>query len=75
MGAWLKMLSIDRFEGGYAVCVDDEENIVNIKKSLIEGNAVSGDIIEEKDSIYVILKDETKRRKEEIKKLQDELFQ
>ncbi|MDE6148984.1 MAG: DUF3006 domain-containing protein [Ruminococcus sp.] len=69
------MLSIDRFEGGYAVCVDDEENIVNIKKSLIEGNAVSGDIIEEKDSIYVILKDETKRRKEEIKKLQDELFQ
>ena len=69
------MLSIDRFEGGYAVCVDDEENIVNINQSLIEENAVSGDIIEEKDGIYVILKDETKRRKEEIQKLQDELFQ
>ncbi len=69
------MLSIDRFEGGYAVCVDDEENIVNINQSLIRENAVPGDIIEEKDGFYIILKDETKRRKEEIKKLQDELFQ
>lgn len=69
------MLSIDRFEGGYAVCVDDEENIVNINQSLIRENAVPGDIIEEKDGFYITLKDETKRRKEEIKKLQDELFQ
>lgn len=69
------MFSIDRFEGGYAVCVDDEENIVNIKQSLIRENAVPGDIIEEKDGFYITLKDETKRRKEEIKKLQDELFQ
>ena len=69
------MLSIDRFEGVYAVCVDDEENIVNINQSLIRENAVPGDIIEEKDGFYIILKDETKRRKEEIKKLQDELFQ
>ena len=69
------MLSIDRFEGGYAVCVDDEENIVNINQSLIRENAVPGDIIEEKDGFYIILKDETKRRKRRNKKLQDELFQ
>lgn len=69
------MLSIDRFEGEYAVCVDDDENIVSIDRKLIRGKAVSGDVIEEKDGVYIVLENETERRKNEIRKLQDELFQ
>lgn len=69
------MLSIDRFEGEYAVCVDDDENIVSIDRKLIRGKAVSGDVIDEKDGVYIVLENETERRKKEIRKLQDELFQ
>ena len=69
------MLSIDRFEGEYAVCVDDDENIVSIDRKLIIGKAVSGDVIDEKDGVYIVLENETERRKNEIRKLQDELFQ
>lgn len=69
------MLSIDRFEGEYAVCVDDDENIVSIDRKLIRGKAVSGDVIDEKDGVYIVLENETERRKNEIRKLQDELFQ
>lgn len=69
------MLSIDRFEGEYAVCIDDSGNIFEIDVNLIESNAASGDVIQLKDNIYVILKDETRKRREEIKKLQDELFE
>ena len=71
----LKMLSIDRFEGKYAVCVDDDENIVRIDLKLIRGKAVSGDVIDEKDGVYIVLENETKKRKNEIRELQDELFQ
>lgn len=42
------MLSIDRFEGEFAVCIDDNENIVSINRRLIRGKAVSGDVIDEK---------------------------
>lgn len=68
------MLSIDRFEGEFAVCIDDNENIVSINRSLIRGKAVSGDVIDEKNGVYIVLENETERRKNEIKKLQDELF-
>ena len=63
----LKMLSIDRFEGEYAVCVDDDENIVSIDRKLIRGKAVSGDVIDEKDGVYIVLENETERRKKENK--------
>lgn len=69
------MLSIDRFEGLYAVCVDDDGHIVNVQRSKIKGEAVEGDVIQEKNGFYAVLKNETQIRKEEIKKLQDELFQ
>ena len=59
----LKMLSIDRFEGKYAVCVDDDENIVRIDRKLIRGKAVSGDVIDEKDGVYIVLENETKKEK------------
>lgn len=68
------MLSIDRFEGEFAVCIDDNENIVSINRRLIRGKAVSGDVIDEKNGVYIVLENETKRRKNEIRKLQDELF-
>ncbi len=68
------MLSIDRFEGEFAVCIDDNENIVSINRSLIRGKVVSGDVIDEKNGVYIVLENETERRKNEIRKLQDELF-
>lgn len=60
---------IDRFEGDYAVCEMENLKIVNIPKELVP-SAQEGDIIK-----IDVLKDETKKRKEEIKKLMDNIFE
>lgn len=60
---------IDRFEGDYAVCEMENLKIVNIPKELVP-SAHEGDIIK-----IDVLKDETKKRKEEIKKLMDNIFE
>ncbi|MBQ9374870.1 MAG: DUF3006 domain-containing protein [Ruminococcus sp.] len=69
------MLSIDRFEGKYAVCVDESQRIVKIKRRRIKGEAHEGDIIKRAVFFYYVMKKETQSIKDEISKLQDELFE
>lgn len=69
------MLSIDRFEENYAVCVDDDGNVTDIEKNLIDKNAAEGDFIYLKDGRYYVAADRTQAEREEISALQDELFQ
>ena len=69
------MLSIDRFEGDYAVCIDDEGVVTDIEKSLIEGEPEAGDFIYLKEGRYYVAEDKTQAEREEISALQDELFQ
>ena len=69
------MFTIDRIEGGYAVCIDDNGKPHDIELSLIESGAKSGDVISDGAYGYKILRDETQKRRAEISALQDDLFE
>jgi len=68
------MLIIDRFEAEYAVCEDEEKNMVNILVSKLPRGVEEGYCIEEISGVYVINYKETKRLKEDIEKLTEELW-
>lgn len=68
-------LSIDRFEELYAICEDDNQKLYEIEISMLPKNAKPGDIIDVSDNgRFFIDFQETSKRKEKIKKLQDKLF-
>ncbi len=69
------MLSIDRFEDIYAICESDDQKLFAIEISELPSGAKPGDIIcISSDGNLSIDKEETAKRKERIKKLQDKLF-
>lgn len=61
---------IDRFEGDYAVVELPDMSMVDMPKQLVPEGAQEGDIL----SIEIDL-DETKNRKERIRKLMDDLWE
>lgn len=61
---------IDRFEGNFAVVELPDKSIINIPRKLFPQNAREGDVIS-----IDIDKYETERRRKEIKKLTDDLFE
>lgn len=68
-------LSIDRFDGDYAICQDDNEKLYEIKMSELPENAKPGDVLKlSPDSTLSFDVAETLNRKKRIKKLQDKLF-
>lgn len=67
------MLIIERFEGEYAV-IETDDGYINIKRSILPDNCKEGDIITEENGNYQIEKDETDKRREKIKKLQNSLW-
>lgn len=68
-------LSIDSFDGDYALCQDDEEKLHTIKVSNLPKNAKPGDVLKLlSNGALKIDVNETLRRKKRIKKLQDKLF-
>lgn len=61
------MLIIDRFENEFAVVEDTEtENMITIKKELIEQNASEGDVIVFSDGLYHVDSEATKKRRAEV---------
>ncbi|NLM62470.1 MAG: DUF3006 domain-containing protein [Clostridiales bacterium] len=68
------MLIIDRFEGEYAVCEDNERKMHNIERSKLPPNAREGDVLLLKGDRYVIDRQETEKRKLRLKKLMDSLW-
>lgn len=69
------LLTIDRFEGEFAVCIDGMGAKININKDLIPPDAKEGDIIEKFENIFIINKEKTNSKFEEIKKLQEILWE
>ena len=68
-------LSLDRFEGDYAVCEDDAQKVHEIHKSKLPPNAKLGDILRLYSEDKLIVDNaETARRKTRIKALQDRLM-
>ncbi len=65
---------IDRFEGDYAVCEKEDRTTINIEKKRLPRGAKEGDaLIVEGDLVNIDHSDATKR-KNEVKKLMDELW-
>lgn len=64
---------IDRFEGDFAVVQRDDGKILNIKKSLLPEKAREGDVIDLNKMI--VDERETLRRKAEIRKLAENIFE
>jgi hypothetical protein len=72
------LLVVDRFEGGFAVCVDDDENVFNFDKTALSDVAEGDCFLAERDgdkvSFVRALPDETARRKAEAAAMLAALF-
>ncbi len=62
-------VTIDRFEGGYALVELDDRTIVDMPIELIPAGAKEGDVL----SIFID-EEETEKRRERIRKLMEELW-
>lgn len=66
---------VDRFEGEFAVCEDEQRNIHRIKKEQLSDQIKEGDCICWKDNQYVVDVDATKKRKEKINEWMKKVFE
>ena len=67
------MFSIDRFEGGYAVC-EEEGTEFFIKADLLPEEAKEGDLIEESCGRFTLCQEETEAARKENHDLLSALF-
>lgn len=66
---------VDRFEGQYAVCEDEDLNMINIEIDKLPQGVKEGDVlIIEGDNIKVD-KEETEIRRERIRRLMEDLWE
>ncbi len=66
---------VDRFEGSYAVCEDEEQKMINIEIDKLPQGVKEGDVlIIEGDNIKVD-KEETEIRRERIRRLMEDLWE
>lgn len=72
----MKTLTIDRFEGNYAICEDGDAKFFAIEKGELPHGAAEGDVLNVDDAVGTlsINEAETARKRSKVKKLQDELF-
>ncbi len=66
------MLTIDRFEGDFAVCQKEDGAMINIKKALLPADCIEGDALEAQEGVYV--KKDNPRRREHMKSKMQALF-
>lgn len=67
------MLTVDRISAGIAV-IEDGERRFEVPTEKLSRDVKEGDVVELIDGIYVKNKNETDRRRNEILKLQNELW-
>lgn len=66
---------IDRFEGEYAVCEKEDREMIDIEKDKLPPEAKEGDVLIIKEDNIYIDQEETIKRKKEIEKIMDDLWQ
>ncbi|APC41038.1 DUF3006 domain-containing protein [Clostridium estertheticum] len=66
---------IDRFEGSYAVCEKEDRTMTDISKDNIPPGAKEGDVLNVNNNIITIDIEETEKRKREIEKLTEDLWE
>lgn len=68
------IITIDRFEGIYAVCEKEDRTMINIKRTCIPSHAREGDVLNVDGDKITIDKEETERRRKEIENLTKDLW-
>ena len=72
----MQRLIIDRFEGKYAVCEKEDRSIMNIIVSSLPQGAVEGScLILNEDGSILLDNEEFRKRKYNINKLMEDLFE
>lgn len=66
---------IDRFEGKYAVCQQEDLSMINIEKSKLPKEAEEGDVLSVFDDTISIDKEETDRLKKQVEKLSKDVWE
>lgn len=75
MGVKAMKVVLDRFEGEYAICENEAEEMIRIEKSRLPEGVVEGDVLIVVGDDIVIDRDETQKRKVRIEKLMGELWE
>jgi len=65
---------IDRFEDDWAVVEIDGET-KDFQRAIFPNDAVAGDVVKIEGNVVIVLKDETKRLRQEIEDLMDEVWE
>ncbi|HHV30293.1 DUF3006 domain-containing protein [Acetivibrio mesophilus] len=68
-------LIVDRFEGDFAVCENDNKEMINISKSKLPPDVKEGDVLLKIDDKYIIDTEETEARKQKISNMLDDLWE
>ena len=67
--------TLDRFEGDLAVLVDDEKQVISVKKAYLGENAEVGSVYLSEDAQHFVLStEETEKRKNKAVSLHKSLF-
>ena len=65
--------AIDRFEGGLAILEDDDERTHPVDRTLLPAEAGESDVLRLENGVYVVDTEETVRRREAVRRLQEQL--
>jgi len=66
---------IDRFEGLYAVCEKEDRTMMDIKRINLPSGVKEGDVLGIDYGIITIDRDETEKRRREIEKLTENIWE
>ncbi|MBW9146613.1 DUF3006 domain-containing protein [Clostridium sp. CM027] len=66
---------IDRFEGLYAVCEKEDRTMIDIKRITLPSQAKEGDVLIINNNTITIDINETEKRRKEIQKLTEDLWE
>ena len=70
-----RLLIVDRFEGGFAVCEQEDATMVDVDVKLLPQGTKEGDVLKFENGMYTVDADATLQRTRRIRQLMGELWE
>ncbi len=70
----MRRVTIDRLEGGFAICEESDGTMSDIPISDLPAEAAEGSVLIESDGAWVIDENEERERRNRIRRKMDRLF-
>ena len=70
-----RLLIVDRFEGRFAVCEQEDGTMVDVDVKLLPEETKEGDVLRVENGVYAIDADATLERTKHIRQLMGELWE